>query len=152
MAATSGLGAVTAGGNLAQDLLNHITPNSSTQATTITITGPIKARMVTSVSTNTTPGTTCSDANYADQAVTWAAASTTAGAGYGVGYVQKASSAGLTFGGGTGFAVAQTFTGVWYVSSDATPVQVAYENFAAGVVVPINNQYTVAAGSATIAL
>lgn len=155
MAATSGLGANTTGGNLASDLLNHITPASSTTATAVTVTGPIKVGLYTTATTNTTPGTECSDANYLrtqGNVSAWNAITTTAGAGYQVGYVQRTSNIALTYGGATGFAVAQTITGVVLWSSDATPVCVSYQNYAAGVSVPINNQYNIASGSVVLQL
>jgi hypothetical protein len=152
MAATSGLMAVT-GRNVAADLLAHITPPSATTATAVTITGPLKLRLYTSAITNTALGTECSDANYASQSVTaWNAVSTTTGAGYGTGYAGRTSNVALTYGGGGGFAVSQTLTGCALVSSDATPVEVAYQNFASPVVIPINNQYVVASGSLSVTL
>jgi len=152
MAATSGLMAVT-GRNVAADILAHLTPPSSTTATAITVTGPLKLRLYTTAITNTTLGTECSDANYASQSVTaWNAVSTTAGAGYGVGFASRTSNVVLTFGGGGGFAAGQTFTGCALVSSDATPVEVAYQNFASSVVIPVNNQYVVASGSLSVTL
>lgn len=152
MAASSGMSSVT-GRAVAADILAHLTPASSTTPTAVTVTGPLKLALQIAAVQNTTAATTneCTDTNYARQSITaWNAATTTAGAGYGVGKVSKTSNIALTFGGGTGFAVAQTITGDMLVSSDATPVEVFYENFAASVSVPINNQYVVASGSVTV--
>ena len=150
MALTSGTGALVAN-DVAKDILDHLTPNSGTTATAITITGPIKCALIVGASTNTTLGAECSDANYARQSISWGADAVTSGAGYGVGYVQKANTVALTFGGAGGFAVAQTIYGVAYYSSDATPVLIAYENYAATVSVGVNQQYIIPIGSATIA-
>lgn len=152
MAASSGMSSVT-GRAVAADILAHCTPATSTVATAVTITGPLKLALMIAAVVNTDAATAheCTDTNYARQSVTaWNAASTTGGAGYNVGKVVKTSNVALTFGGGTGFAVAQTVTGDMLVSSDATPVECFYENFAASVSVPINNQYVVASGSVTV--
>lgn len=155
MASTSGLGAVTTGGNLAADILGHITPASATSATAVTVTGPLKVGLYTTVSTNTTPGTECSDANYLriqGSVTAWNAVTTTAGAGYQVGYAQRTSNIALTYGGGTGFAVAQTFAGVVIWSSDATPCCISYQNYSSAIVVPVNNQYNIASASVVLQL
>lgn len=155
MAATTGMGAATSGGNLAADLLAHITPPSSTTATAVTVTGPLRLTLHTAAHTNTTFGTECADTNYArsqGNITAWNAVATTAGAGYGVGFVQRTSNVALTFFPTTGAAAAQALTGSALFSSDATACFVAYLNFAATVTVPINNTYTVASGSVTLQL
>lgn len=152
MAASSGMSAVT-GRNVAADILAHLTPLTTPVATAVTVTGPLKLALMIGAVQNTDAATAheCTDANYARQSITaWNAAAVTAGAGYNVGKVAKTSNLALTFGGGTGFAVAQTMTGDMLVSSDATPVECFYENFAASVPVPVNNQYVVASGSVTV--
>lgn len=152
MAATSGLGAISAH-NLAGDLLAHISPASSTTATVVTVTGPLLAKLYTSVIKNDTRGTECADSNYTNQAVSaWNAASTASGSGYNVGVVSRTSNVGLTFGGGSGFAAQQTLTGLALDSSDGTPILVFYNNFAASVVVPAGNQYVILSGNLTIGI
>jgi hypothetical protein len=149
MAQTSGICNVT-GRPVAKDLLDHITPTSGTVATAVTITGPLKMAMQTAAVANDTPATTheCSDANYARVAISaYNADATASGAGYNVGKVTKANTSDLIFGGAGGFAVAQTFTGHIDASSDATPVETFYENFAATIAVLANQQYVVAAGT-----
>lgn len=152
MAATSGIGAVTAV-ELAGDLLDHITPSSGTVATAVTVTGPLKCKLFTTVIKNDTRGTECTDANYAFQSVTaWNAKTVTSGSGYNVGIVQKTSNLNLVFGGGTGFATTQTFTGLDLDSSDATAVMVFYQNFAASLTVPSGNQYIILSGNLTVGI
>lgn len=152
MAATSGLLALSAA-NVEQDLLNHLTPASGTTATAITVTGPLKVALLTAVSTNTAVGAECTDANYARQSVTsWNAPATTSGEGYAAGVTNKTNAVALTFGGSTGFAVAQTITGIALYSSDATPVGVYYENFATNLGVPINNQVVFGVGQITLGI
>lgn len=152
MAATAGIGAVS-GVNLAGDLLDHITPASSTTATAVTITGPLKGKLYTSSISNDTRGTECSDANYASQSVSaWNAKATISGAGYNVGVVKKTSNVNLTWGGGTGFAVQQVFTGLALDSSDGTPVMVYYQNFAVSLTIPVGNQYIVLSGNLTVGI
>lgn len=151
MAAGTGIGAQS-GANVQQDLLNHLTPASSTVATAVTITGPLKLALIvgSTDTTNTTIGTECSDANYSRQGITaWNAASTTAGNGSAVGITSKTSNTALTFGGAGGFAVAQSVRGVALMSSDATPVMCFYQNYASIVNVPVNNQLTFALGAVT---
>lgn len=150
MAATSGLGAL-ATNNLAQDLLNHITP-ATTTATAITVTGPIKCHLHTAATTNTAIGTECADSNYAAQSVTWNAASTTAGAGYQVGFVARTNNGALTFGGAGGMNASQTITGITLQSSDATPIFVGYENYATSVVVGAGLQYIINNASLSFSL
>ena len=154
MAASSGIGAIAAA-NVAADILGHLTPTAAAVATAVVITGPLKVALLTTVSTNQVVGTECTDANYtrAQGSITaWNAITTTAGAGYQVGFAQRTSNVALTYGGGTGFAAAQTITGVAFYSSDATPVLVVYQNFAVGVAIPLNNNYVVASGSASVSL
>lgn len=151
MAAGTGIGAQS-GANLQQDLLNHLTPTGAAVATTVTVTGPLKVALIVGATdtTNTTIGTECTDANYSRQSITaWNAASTTAGNGNTVGITTKTSNTALTFGGAGGFAVAQSVRGVTLMSSDATPVMTFYQNFAAVVSIPTNNQYQFAAGAIT---
>lgn len=156
MAVTSGLFAISAA-NVAGDILNHLTPASGTVAPAVTVTGPIKMKLLTTTSTNTAEGTECADANYTagGQPITaWNAAATTAGAGYNVGYVGKTNQTVLDFPQGntsTGFAAAAALAGVSLVSSDATPVKVAYLNFAATVNVPQGNVYQWGNGAFTFA-
>ena len=154
MAVTTGLGATTSGGNLVVDLLNHITPvTAAVVATTVSIIGPLRLSLSTGLHTNAAPGTECGDTNYnrsQGSIGAWNAATTTAGAGYGVGFAQKTSNAGLTFFPTTGAALAQTLTGSALYSVDTTPCFVAYLNFAVSVTVPVNNTYTVASGSVTL--
>lgn len=139
---------------MAADLLAHLTPvTAAVVATAVSILGPLRLSLHTTTHTNTTPGTECADTNYnrAQGSLTaWNAASTTAGAGYGVGFVQKTSNIALTFFPTTGAAAAQTLTGSALFSVDATPCFVSYLNFAVSVTVPINNTYTVASGSVTL--
>lgn len=148
MAAGTGICAVT-GRNVAGDLLAHITPATSTVATAVTITGPLKLGLIVGTgTTNTTIASECSDANYARQSLTaWNGASATAGNGSAAGFVNKTSNVVLTFGGSTGFAVAQSINTLVLYSNDATPVEVFYQNFGSTTTVPINNQYTIASGS-----
>lgn len=154
MAATSGLCAVS-GRNVAGDLLSHLFPASGTVATAITVTGPIKGALQTVAVNSDTAATIheCTDTTYVRQAITgWNAPVVTSGQGYGVGFVKITSTNALTYGGAGGFAANQSFTGVILVSSDTTPVEVAYENFAAAVSVLANQQYVVAAGSCSVSL
>jgi len=154
MAATSGLSSVT-GRNVAGDILTHLFPATRTVATAITGTGPIKGALQTALVNNDSAATAheCTDANYARQSITgWGAVAVTSGQGYGAGFSKIASTVALTYGGAGGFAVGQTFTGVVLASSDATPVEVAYQNFAASVSVLANQQYVVASGSCTVEL
>jgi hypothetical protein len=154
MAATAGMCAVT-GRSVAPDILAHLTPTTTAVATAITVTGPMKLALMVAAVTNTDAATAheCSDANYARVAVpAWNAVATTGGAGYGVGFAKRTNNGAMTFFGGTGCAVAQTITGDMLVSSDATPVEVFYENFAAGVSVPINNQYVVANAACAVSI
>jgi hypothetical protein len=135
---------------VAKDLLDHITPTSATVATAVTITGPLKMSLQTAAVANDTAATVheCTDANYARQSISaYNADATASGAGYNVGKVTKANTSDLTFGGVGGFAVAQSITGHIDASSDATPVETFYENFAAAIAVLANQQYVVAAGT-----
>lgn len=155
MAANTGLAAVTAGGNVQADLLAHLYPTTVAVATAVAITGPVRVALVVGAadSTNTTMGTECADTNYARQSITgWNAPTTTAGSGSATGYTAKTSTNGLTFGGAGGFAAAQSIRGNFIASSDATPVIISYQNYAAVVTVAINQTYTVAAGSAQVQL
>jgi len=153
MAATSGLFAP-----VATDVLNHLTPATTPVATAVTITGPLKMQMTTTASTNSAAGTVCADANYTagGQPITaWNAAATTAGAGYGVGFVSKTNNVALDFPAGnttTGFAAPAALAGLFLVSSDPTPVNVSYYNFAAVVNVPQGNVYAWGVGIFSAAL
>ena len=152
MASTSGICAVLTR-NIQKDLLDHLTPTAGTVATAITITGPIKMHLYTTAWTNVTPGTECADTHYAAQSISaWNADSVTEGAGPAAGYTSKTNTTELTYGGATGFNAAATITGVALLSSDATPVEVSYENFAAPMSVPINNNYSFANGAVSIAI
>lgn len=111
------------------------------------LTAPIMLDLVTTTSTNATPGTICSDANYAKQNANIGSASnaTTAGAGA-AGYVSRASTAQISFF-GAGAAAQQILAGVITRDSAGTPVNDQYQNFASTVTVPLGATYVIASGS-----
>ena len=149
MASTSGLGALAANA-VSPDILAHLTPLTVAVPAAVVILGPINLSLSTGLHTNTVPGAECADTHYvrtpAGSITSWNAIVVTPGAGQGVGYATRTSNVALNMlnSTGTGATAAQTLTGTALYDSTATPIFVAYLNFAVSVVVPIGNTYTVA--------